>query len=85
MGYELRCHFWWLLSVAGIASRSDSLPENVLRGRKVPRERLLAVAEHYYHFGGKSPINQQIRDLISALEAEGGQHSVSYGLCDFGL
>ncbi len=28
------------------------------------------MAEHYYHFDGKSPINQQMRDLISALEAE---------------
>ncbi len=68
-------------------SQAEVIPflENALRGRKVPRERLLAVAEHYYHFGGKSPINQQIRDLISALEAEGGQHSASYSLCDFGL
>jgi len=34
---------------------------------------MLAVAEHYYHFEGKSPINQQARDLIaragSGLEA----------------
>jgi protoporphyrin/coproporphyrin ferrochelatase len=29
---------------------------------------MLAVAEHYYHFGGKSPINQQTRELIAALE-----------------
>ena len=41
--------------------------ENVTRGRNVPRERLLAVAEHYYHFGGKSPINDQVRELIAAL------------------
>jgi ferrochelatase len=44
--------------------------ENVLRGRNIPRERMLAVAEHYYHFEGKSPINQQTRELIAALEAE---------------
>ena len=44
--------------------------ENVLRGRNTPRERMLAVAEHYYHFEGKSPINQQTRDLIAALETE---------------
>jgi ferrochelatase len=31
---------------------------------------MLAVAEHYYHFEGKSPINQQTRELIAALEAE---------------
>jgi len=44
--------------------------ENVLRGRNVPRERMLAVAEHYDHFGGKSPINQQTRELIAALKEE---------------
>lgn len=44
--------------------------ENVLRGKNVPRERMLAVAEHYYHFGGKSPINQQNRELIAALQVE---------------
>ncbi|MDQ2900410.1 MAG: ferrochelatase [Acidobacteriota bacterium] len=41
--------------------------ENVLRGRQIPRERMLEVAEHYYHFGGKSPINDQNRALIAAL------------------
>src|SRR4029077_18611068 len=47
----------------------DVIPflENVLRGRNVPRERMLEVAEHYYHFNGSSPINQQCRDLIAAL------------------
>src|SRR5208337_1052518 len=30
--------------------------------------------EHYYHFGGKSPINDQNRQLIAALEAELAQH-----------
>ena len=44
--------------------------ENVLRGRNIPRERMLTVAEHYYHFEGKSPINQQTRELIAALQAE---------------
>jgi len=44
--------------------------ENVLRGRNIPRERMLTVAEHYYHFEGKSPINQQIRELVAALQAE---------------
>src|ERR1700750_822164 len=40
---------------------------NVTRGRGVPDERLLEVAEHYYHFGGVSPINQQHRDPLPAL------------------
>jgi len=61
-----------VISFGGPESREDVIPflENVLRGRNVPPERLLAVAEHYYHFGGKSPINQQTRELISALESE---------------
>ncbi len=44
--------------------------ENVTRGRNIPRERLAEVAEHYYHFGGKSPINDQNRALIAALATE---------------
>jgi protoporphyrin/coproporphyrin ferrochelatase len=44
--------------------------ENVLRGRNVPRERMLGVAKHYEMFDGISPINQQNRDLIAALEEE---------------
>jgi ferrochelatase len=31
---------------------------------------MLEVAEHYYHFGGVSPINAQVRDLIEALRGE---------------
>jgi protoporphyrin/coproporphyrin ferrochelatase len=61
-----------IVSFGGPESEEDVIPflETVLRGRNVPRERLLAVADHYYHFEGKSPINQQVRDLIAALEAE---------------
>ena len=33
----------------------------------MPRERMLAVAEHYYHFDGRSPINDQNRALVAAL------------------
>lgn len=60
------------VSFGGPERREDVLPflENVLRGRNVPRERMLQVAEHYYHFGGVSPINQQTRDLIAAVTAE---------------
>jgi protoporphyrin/coproporphyrin ferrochelatase len=65
-----------IVSFGGPECREDVIPflENVLRGRNVPRERMLAVAEHYYHFDGKSPINQQTRDLISALELELKKH-----------
>ncbi len=65
-----------VVSFGGPESKKEVIPflENVLRGKNVPRERLLAVAEHYYHFEGKSPINQQTRELIAALEAELTQH-----------
>lgn len=59
-----------VLSFGGPECRDDVLPflENVLRGKNVPRERMLEVAEHYYHFGGVSPINAQNRALIAALK-----------------
>lgn len=65
-----------VVSFGGPESPADVIPflENVLRGRNVPHERMLAVAEHYYRFGGKSPINQQTRELIAALEHELAQH-----------
>jgi ferrochelatase len=65
-----------VVSFGGPESREDVIPflENVLRGRNVPRERMLAVAEHYYHFDGKSPINQQARELITALKNELDRH-----------
>lgn len=61
-----------LVSFGGPEKREDVIPflENVLRGRNVPHERLLAVAEHYYHFNGVSPINEQCRQLIAALEPQ---------------
>ncbi len=50
----------------------DILPflENVLRGRGVPPERMSAVARHYELFDGVSPINEQNRNLVAALEQE---------------
>lgn len=61
-----------LVSFGGPERMDDVIPflENVLRGRNVPRERMLKVAEHYEMFGGVSPINQQNRNLIAALEDE---------------
>ena len=49
---------------------------NVVRGRNVPDERLLGVAEHYAHFGGVSPINGQNREVIAALETELSQNKI---------
>src|SRR5678815_3371947 len=65
-----------ILSFGGPEKHEDVIPflENVLRGRNVPRERMLEVAEHYYHFNGKTPINEQNRALIAAIEQELAEH-----------
>ena len=57
----------------------DVIPflENVTRGRNIPRERLAEVGHHYERFGGVSPINQQNRDLIAALEVELDAHGIN--------
>jgi ferrochelatase len=74
-----------LLSFGGPDRPEEVLPflENVLRGRNVPRERLLEVAGHYHHFGGRSPINDQNRALMEALRqvlsAEGPDLPVYWG------
>lgn len=67
-----------IVSFGGPDRREDVVPflENVLRGRNVPRERMLEVAEHYYHFGGRSPINDQNRALIAALREELDAHGL---------
>ena len=61
-----------VVSFGGPDGPDDVIPflENVLRGKPVPRERMLEVAEHYQHFGGKSPINEQNLALIDALKQE---------------
>ncbi len=61
-----------LVSFGGPEGPDEVLPflENVLRGKNVPRERMLEVVEHYQHFGGVSPINAQNRALIAALRTE---------------
>lgn len=60
------------VSFGGPEGPADVIPflENVLRGRNVPRERMLEVAEHYQHFGGVSPINAQVRELMAAVRQE---------------
>ncbi len=65
-----------LVSFGGPDGPDDVLPflENVLRGRNVPRERMLEVAEHYQQFGGRSPLGDQNRALIAALETELANH-----------
>ena len=59
-----------LVSFGGPEGPDDVIPflENVTRGRGIPRERLAQVGEHYAHFGGVSPINEQCRRQRVALE-----------------
>src|SRR5882724_8937064 len=61
-----------VVSFGGPEGMDQVMPflENVLRGRNVPRERMLQVARHYELFGGVSPINGQNRKLIAALREE---------------
>ena len=58
-----------LVSFGGPEKPEDVVPflENVTRGRGIPRERLEEVGEHYFLFGGRSPINDQNRDLLAAI------------------
>jgi protoporphyrin/coproporphyrin ferrochelatase len=58
-----------VVSFGGPEKHEDVIPflENVLRGRNVPRERMLEAAGHYDHFDGRSPINDQNRELIAKL------------------
>jgi ferrochelatase len=68
-----------IVGFGGPEKPDDVMPflENVTRGRNIPRERLLVVAEHYHHFGGVSPINAQVRALIAALRPELDAHGVN--------
>ena len=61
-----------LMSFGGPEGPDDVMPflRTVTAGRGIPDERLTAVAEHYYSFGGKSPINDQNRALMGALRSE---------------
>ncbi|NLU65753.1 ferrochelatase [Streptomyces sp. HNM0574] len=61
-----------LLSFGGPEGPEDVVPflENVTRGRGIPRERLEEVGQHYFLFGGVSPINAQCRELLQALRKD---------------
>jgi protoporphyrin/coproporphyrin ferrochelatase len=61
-----------VLSFGGPQGPEDVMPflRRVTAGRGISDERLEAVAEHYWHFGGISPITAQNKALIAALRAE---------------
>ncbi|WP_435298389.1 ferrochelatase [Timonella sp. A28] len=61
-----------LYSFGGPNKPEEVVPflRNVTAGKGIPDERLKEVGEHYYGFGGKSPINEQNLALKAALETE---------------
>ena len=61
-----------LASFGGPNKPEDVVPflRNVVRGKNIPDARLEVVGEHYYGFGGRSPINEQNLALRHALEVE---------------
>ena len=68
-----------VVGFGGPEKMDDVIPflENVLRGRNVPRERMLEVARHYEQFNGVSPINAQMCGLIAALKPELAAHQIA--------
>ena len=70
-----------LLSFGGPEAPDEVMPflRRVTAGRGIPDERLASVAHHYDLFGGRSPINDQNRALIAALEAELKQREIVPG------
>ncbi|MFE3523343.1 ferrochelatase [Streptomyces sp. NPDC059161] len=67
-----------LLSFGGPEGPDDVVPflENVTRGRGIPKERLKEVGQHYFLFGGVSPINEQNRALLDALRKDFADNSL---------
>ncbi len=67
-----------LLSFGGPEGLDDVVPflENVTRGRGIPKERLKEVGQHYFLFGGVSPINDQNRALLHALRKDFAEHGL---------
>jgi protoporphyrin/coproporphyrin ferrochelatase len=61
-----------LVSFGGPEGPDDVVPflENVTRGRDIPRERLKEVGEHYFLFGGRSPINDLNRAFLAAISED---------------
>src|SRR5919107_3653521 len=61
-----------VVSFGGPEGPDDVVPflENVTRGRGIPRQRLAEVGEHYYRFGGRSPLNDLNRAFIAAVEED---------------
>ena len=67
-----------LVSFGGPEKREDVMPflRNVLKGRNVPEARMEEVAQHYYMFNGVSPINEQNKRLIRAIENDFAENGI---------
>lgn len=61
-----------LVSFGGPERPEDVVPflRNVTAGKDIPDERLVEVGAHYDLFGGRSPINDQNRDLMAAIRED---------------
>lgn len=72
-----------VVSFGGPEGEEEVMPflENILKGRSIPQQRMIQVAQHYFHFGGISPINGQNRQLIQALK----QQMQNQGLGDLNI
>lgn len=66
-------------SFGGPNKRADVIPflEHVTRGRDIPQNRLRTVAEQYYLFDGKSPINEINYGIIRRLESAFSKAKIS--------
>ncbi len=75
-----------LIGFGGPTQSNEIRPflDNVLRGRRVPRERIEEVAHHYELIGGRSPFNEltfrQAEGLRRLLKQEGPQVPVYVGM-----
>ncbi|MBA3266065.1 MAG: ferrochelatase [Nocardioidaceae bacterium] len=67
-----------VLSFGGPEEAAHVMPflENVTRGRGISRERLEEVGQHYFELGGRSPINDQCRALVEAVNSDLAAHGV---------
>jgi ferrochelatase len=61
-----------LVSFGGPEKPEDVVPflRNVTAGKNIPDERLVEVGAHYALFGGRSPINDQNRELLAAIRED---------------
>ncbi|WP_229115987.1 ferrochelatase [Parenemella sanctibonifatiensis] len=68
-----------LMSFGGPEAPEEVVPflRRVTAGRGIPDSRLEEVGEHYFGFGGRSPINDQNRGLLRELRAELGRRGIT--------